>query len=188
MRWMSLINLTATGSGLQKTGGCAGCPDASAVSEQQIGSGSGALEFVASESGPLRFVGLASGGIGIGAGDINFAIRLQGGVAEVRESGAYKTETAFSGGDRFRISIDGGVVRYAKNGVVFYTSASQATFGVRVHAVFFDMNAAVSDLVVSAASEAAAVSPAPAPVTTEQPRRAVPRPEGSVPVRRKPRW
>jgi hypothetical protein len=188
VRWMSLINMGANGAGLQKTSGCAGCPDASAVSEQQIATG--ALEFIASESGSLRFVGLGSGGIGTGAGDINFAIRLQGGVAEVRESGAYKTETGFAAGDTFRISIEGGVVRYAKNGSVFYTSGSNASFGVRVHAVFFDMNAAVGNVVMSGTGESAATTPvaaAPAP-TTEQPRRAVRRPEGSTPVRRKPTW
>lgn len=188
---MSLINVTATGNGLQKTSGCAGCPDASAVSEQEIASGSGALDFVAPESGSLRFVGLASGGIGTGAGDINFAVRLQSGVAEIRESGAYKTEVSFSAGDTFRISVEGGVVRYAKNGAVLYTSTSQATFGVRAHAIFFDMNATVSDVMVSSSGEASTVSPAtvtPAPSTTEQPRRAVRRPAGSTPVRGKPRW
>jgi hypothetical protein len=192
VRWMSLINITANGNGLQKTGGCAGCPDASAVSEQQM-SASGALNFIASESGSLRFVGLASGGIGTGAGDMNFAIRLQGGVAEVRESGAYRTEVGFAAGDTFRISVEGGVVRYAKNGAVFYTSGSQATYAVRAHAVFFDMNAAVGEVVVSGGGEAASTSPsvaapAPAPSTTGQPRRAVRRPADSTPVRRKPSW
>ena len=95
---MSLINVTASGTSVLKTGGCAGCPDASAVSEEQIAS-SGALEFIAPESGTLRFIGLGSGGIGTGAADINFALRLQTGVAEVREYGSYKTETSFSAGD-----------------------------------------------------------------------------------------
>src|SRR5687767_3260902 len=36
VRWMSLINASANGEGLIKTAGCDGCPDASAVSEQQI--------------------------------------------------------------------------------------------------------------------------------------------------------
>jgi hypothetical protein len=188
VRWMSLINMDAVSGGLQKTNGCAGCPDASAVSEQELTSG--ALEFVASDSGSLRFVGLGSGGIGTGAGDINFAIRLQNGVAEVRESGAYKTEVAFNAGDTFRISIEGGTVHYAKNGGVFYTSGN-AGFGVRAHAVFFDMNAAVGNVVMSGSGQAAAATPvaaAPAPSTTGQPRTAVRRPEGSSPVRRKPTW
>jgi hypothetical protein len=187
---MSLINMAANGNGLLKTAGCAGCPDASAVSEQQMTAG--ALQFTASESGSLRFVGLGSGSIGTAAGDINFAIRLQGGVAEVRESGAYKTEISFAAGDTFSISIEGGVVRYAKNGGVFYTSGN-ANFGVRAHAVFFDMNAAVGNVVMSGSGQGASTTTpataAPAPAaTTGQPRMARPRPAGSTPVRRKPTW
>ena len=148
---MSLINITATGSGIQKTGGCGGCADATAVSHNQI-SGTGTLEFVATESSSLRFVGLDSGGIGAAASDINFAIRLQGGVAEIRESGAYKSEIGFSAGDRFQITVAGGAVTYARNGVVFYSSTSQAGDAMRVHAVFFDLNATVSNLAIRGAS------------------------------------
>ena len=142
---MSLINITAAGASLQKTGGCNGCPDASAVSEGQI-SGNGSLAFVVADSGPLRFVGLGSGGIGTGAADINFAIRLQSGVAEVRESGAYKTETAFVAGDRFDVAVVGGVVGYSKNGTVFYTSAIHAGFALRAHAVLFDTDASLDNV------------------------------------------
>jgi len=180
---MSLINVTAAGNTLQKTGGCSGCPDASAVSDGQI-NGSGSLEFVASDSGSLRLVGLDSGGIG--TGDISFAIRLQSGVAEVRESGGYKTEIAFSAGDRFRIAVEGGVVQYSKNGSVFHTSASQAGYAVRAHAVLFDMNAAIGNVALGGVSSASS-APAPAAsvsASTSDTRYARPRPPGSVPVRR----
>jgi hypothetical protein len=185
--WMSLINMTASGRGVQKTAGCGGCPDASAVSAEQIAT-NGSLEFVASESGTLRFVGLGSGGVGTNVADINFAIRLQSGVAEVRESGSYRTETPFSAGDTFRISVEGGVVRYARNGAVFHTSNGQASFGVRVHAVFFDMNGAVDGVVVSGGAESASSTVTQPQASSEQRRTAVPRPDGTSPVRRKPRW
>jgi hypothetical protein len=178
---MSLVNLTPSGNGLVKTAGCAGCADASAVSEQQF-SGNGVLEFVAPEAG------LAAGGIGLGAGDINFALRLQAGVAEVRESGAYRSEIAFGGGDTFQIAVEGGVVRYSKNGGVFYTSANQAAYDVRVHAVFFDMNAAVSDVLLrTAVADSAASVTQPTGADSAPPRMAQPRPAGSTPVRRRRR-
>jgi hypothetical protein len=142
---MSLINVTASGSSLVKSGGCDGCADASAVSEQQV-TGNGAIEFTAAEAGSLRFVGFASGGVGTAAGDINFALRLQGGVAEVREVNGYKAEIGFGSGDVFRLAIAGGVVTYSKNGSVFYTSASTASSGQRVHVVMFNAGAAVSDI------------------------------------------
>jgi hypothetical protein len=146
-QWMSLINITAVGATLQKTGGCNGCPDASAVSEGQI-NGDGSVSFAVSDSGPLRFVGLGAGGIGTGPSDINFAIRLQSGVAEVRESGAYTTETGFSAGDTLQILVEGGVVTYLRNGTVFHTSTRQAGYSLRAHAILFDMNATVGGVLL----------------------------------------
>ena len=180
---MSLVNVSANGASLQKTSGCAGCPDASAVSEQQI-SGDGVVEFTVSDSSMLLVVGLGAGGIGSGAADINFAMRLQGGVAEVRESGAYRSEIGFAAGDIFRIAVERGVVRYSNNGAVFYTSASQAAFGVRVHAVFFDLNATISNVSIQSALTGASSVPGVAGATTQL-RYAQPRPAGSVPVRRR---
>jgi hypothetical protein len=143
------------------------------------------MEFVAADASALRFVGLGSGGIGTGAADINFALRLQSGVAEVREAGGYKTETGFSAGDRFQISVSGGVVTYAKNGSVFYTSANQAGYAVRVHAVFFDLNGAVSNVAVSGAAGGASTPAAAAAAPTADTRYAVRRPAGSTPKRRR---
>jgi hypothetical protein len=131
---MSLINVTVSGSTLVKTGGCDGCADATAVSQQQV-TGTGAITFTAAEADTLRLVGFGSGGVGTAAGDINFALRLQAGVLEVRESGAYRVETSFSAGDTFRIAIDRGVVTYWKNGALFYTSSVQAPFALRARDV-----------------------------------------------------
>ena len=187
-QWMSLINVTANGNTLQKTGGCSGCPDGSAISEQQI-AGSGAIEFMASETGTLRFVGLSAGGIGTGAGDLAFALRLQSGVAEVRESGAYKSEVGFAGGDTFRISIEGGIVTYAKNGSVFYTSGNNAAYSVRVHAIFFDASGTIQNVALGGGGTNASVPAAPAPAVNAAPEPtmgyAKPRPSGQKPVRRK---
>jgi hypothetical protein len=162
-RWMSLINVTAAGNKLQKTGGCDGCPDGSAVSEQQV-SGNGALQFTATESGTLRFAGLSSGGIGTQPGDLSFALRLQGGTVEVRESGAYKSETSFQTGDALRIAVENGSVKYSKNGAVFYTSANHAGQALRVHAIFFNANGTIGDVTIgtgSSASVSSATSPSP---------------------------
>jgi hypothetical protein len=185
VQWMSLINVTANGSMLQKTGGCSGCPDGAAVSEQQI-SGSGSLSFVAPESGSLRFVGLASSGIGTAPGDLTFALRLQSGVAEVRELGAYKSEIGFAAGDTFSITVQGGVVQYAKNGAVFYTSGNQVGYSVRVHAVFFDANGTISNVALGGVGNSGAVQEAAAAATSQPGTRyAKARPSGSTPTRKK---
>jgi len=190
--WMSLVNVTASGATLTKSGGCSGCPDASAVSQQQI-SGSGTLQFSTDETSSLRFVGLGSAGIGSAPGDIDFAIRLQGGVAEVRESGAYKTEIGFGAGDTFSVIVSNGAVTYAKNGGVFYTSTG-STSAVRAVAVFFDPSGSIRNVTIGSGGASAAgevpAAPAAEPSTAATPaptstRYAVPRPAGSKPVRKR---
>ena len=170
--WTNLVNVTATGNSLRKTAGCGGCPDAGAYSQQQV-SGTGFVEFTMSETDTLRFIGLTSGGTGTEAGDIRYALRLQSGRAEVRESGAYRSEIAVASGDTLRISISGGSVQYSKNGAVFFTSAGSASSLV-VKTSFYDIGATISNVRIGSGSStastnagAAAVNAAAAtPVTT----------------------
>jgi hypothetical protein len=156
---MSLMNVTVSGSNLVKTGGCDGCPDAAAVSEQSI-TGNGYVQFTATEAASLRFVGVASGGAGTAAGDITFALRIQGGVVEVREGGAYRTEASFSAGDTFRIAVDSGAVTYSRNGAVFYRSAGTAASAVRVHAVLFNAGGAIGNVEILSSETASSAASA----------------------------
>jgi len=179
--WAGLINIAATGNSLVKSGGCDGCEDASAVSEQQVSGGNGYVEFVAPEARTLRFVGFGFGGVGTAAGDIEFALRLQGGVLEVRESGAYRAETHFAAGDTLRVTAEGGTIHYSKNGSVFYTSATRTVDPMRVHVVMFDTGAAVNNITLGHLANAAATTGGTATSAT---RRAVPRPANQTPRRR----
>jgi|KBSSwiStaDraftv2_1062776.scaffolds.fasta_scaffold02162_6 hypothetical protein len=167
--WMSLMNVAESGATLTKVGGCSGCPDGTAVSNQQV-SGSGVLQFSTDDSTSLRFVGLGSGGIGTTPSDVNFAIRLQGGVAEIREFGAYKSDTRFAAGDTFTIAVNNGAVTYAKNGSVFYTSGNSATAALRGHVIFFDSNGTVRNIGFGSGGPAPAgdapVAATPAPPTS----------------------
>jgi hypothetical protein len=148
VRWTSLVNTTANGGTLRKTGGCSGCPDAGALSEQQITSGGG-VEFAASEAGTLRVVGLGVGSPGTEPAEIGFALRLQGGVAEVREAGVYKTDVRFAAGDLFRIAVAGGTVQYSRNGSVFYSSAGRAEHPLRVDTSLYDAGAALNNATIT---------------------------------------
>lgn len=146
--------MTASGNNLQKTGGCGGCPDAGAFSQQQI-PGDGYVQFTASEGDTLRFIGLTSGSSGTDAGDIKYALRLQAGRAEVRESGAYKSEIAVAPGDTLRITVTGGSVQYSKNGTVFFTStASGSSFVVKTS--FYDLGATINNATIGASTIGAA--------------------------------
>jgi hypothetical protein len=139
---MSLMNVAQNGNTLTKVSGCSGCPDGTAVSNQQV-TGNGVLQFSTDDGSSLRFVGLGTAGIGTTPADVDFAIRLQSGTAEVRESGAYKSETRFAAGDTFTVGVTNGVVTYARNGTVFYTSAKTASAALRAHVILFDANGSV---------------------------------------------
>ena len=99
--------------------------------------------------GTLRFIGLSSGNGGTDPSEIKFALRLQGGNAEVRESGAYRTETQFSASDVMRIAYVGGTVQYSKNGNVFYTSGNGPVYPAIVDTTLFDDNATVWNVMIS---------------------------------------
>ena len=146
--WTSDSNVAVNGNSLVKTGGCSGCPDAGAVSAQHISSGDGYVEFSGAGDG-LRFIGLSSGNNGTDPSEIRHALRLQGNTAEVRESGGYRSEVSFSGGDTLRIAIVGGNVEYSKNGSVFYTSALQASYPMLVDTSLFDGNASINNVVIA---------------------------------------
>ena len=98
----------------------------------------------------LRMGGLARVGAGSDCEDIDFGIRLQGGIAEVRENRVYRADTTFVTGDVFRITVQANEVTYAKNGVVFYTSAATATPPFVFVGVLANLEATVSNVVIVA--------------------------------------
>jgi hypothetical protein len=95
---------------------------------------------------------------------LSYALRLQGGTVEVREFGAYKSETSFGAGDRLRISVESGTVKYSKNGAVFFTSGASGS-SWRAHAVFFNAGGALGDIKVGTTSTTSSTAPAPTPPT-----------------------
>jgi hypothetical protein len=147
--WISAVNATASGSSLTKTSGCNGCYDAGAGSQQQIASGNGYAQFTASETATLRVAGLAHAFTGTDPGTIDFGLRLQSGIAEVRENGVYRTDTAFVTGDVFRVTVQSGVASYSKNGTVFYTSTAAPTYPLFFAAALANLNATVSTAVLA---------------------------------------
>jgi hypothetical protein len=163
VQWTSLVNASVSGTVLTKSSGCDGCAGG-AASVQQIASGDGYLEFTATETTLLRAVGLSNGNPGTTIGEIKFAIRLQGGWAEVRESGLYKADTAFKTGDVLRVAVSGGKVTYSKNGAVFYTSSAAPSYPLLVDAWLAEMNATIGNAVIGTGGTSAPQGGGPATV------------------------
>ena len=78
--------------------------------------------------------------------DFAFSFWATGGW-EVRERGVYKTNGTFTAGDTFTITIGaGGVVTYARNGAVVYTSITAAgAYPYSVAAALTGTSAAVTN-------------------------------------------
>jgi hypothetical protein len=146
VRWTNAVNVSVAENSVRKNGGCGGCADAAATAEQQVSGEGGAVQFVVDGSG-LRVVGLSWGGSAT-VPEIEYALRVQGGVAEVREAGAYRSESSVGSGDVLTIAIAGGTANYLKNGEVFFTSSTPASYPMAVGAILFDMDASVSQALV----------------------------------------
>jgi hypothetical protein len=132
--------------------GCDGCFDAGAISQQQISSGTGYIEFTATETGALRYAGLAHAFAPNNQDTLDFAFRFQIGIAEVREMGVYRTNVSFISGDVFRIIVAAGTVRYYKNGTPVYTSTAAATYPLVGATALATLYATVTNATIANAS------------------------------------
>src|SRR5262245_61479343 len=77
VQWTSMANITLRGGNtLQKTGGCMGCDDATAVSRQMIRSGNGYVEFTVGEPYTFWMAGLTQSDGNVHYDTIDFAFRF----------------------------------------------------------------------------------------------------------------
>jgi hypothetical protein len=151
--WTSVANCAVSGNSLQKTSGRDDESDAGAVSQQQLISGDGYFEFTAGATGKIRFCGLTHSVSGTLYAAIDFAIKLtEFGVAEVRENNVYQIDTTYTGSDVFRVAIEGGIVKYYKNGAVFYTSNHAPAYPLRVDAAMLNLGGTVNNAIITAGS------------------------------------
>lgn len=151
--WTSAINCTVNGNSVQKTSGRSDSNDAGARSEQTVTGGDVYFEFTVGETNKLLFCGLTHAASGTAFSDIDFSVKLTDfGVAEIRENNAYAGETAYRAGDVFRIAIQANVVRYYKNGGLYYTSARAPIYPLFADAVFLTAGGRVDNAVIGAPS------------------------------------
>jgi hypothetical protein len=137
--WRNLMNVTASGNSLTTSSGCDGCADAGALSQQQIVSGGGYLEFTASETDSLPTIGFRSGSTDAKTTEIPHPVRLKPErIAEVRELGIVRVIAIYVRGDVFRIAIVAGGTRYYKNGRLLYVSGLTPAYPLLVSASLQD--------------------------------------------------
>ena len=157
MFWTGRINAAADGNDLVKT-----APDptwnAGAISVNAL-SDDGHVEFTTGENTTAKMAGLSNGDGGTGFDDIDFAILLgANGVVGVREGGVSRgTFGPYAAGDLFRVAVTAGVVTYARNGTVFYTSGAAPTSPLLLDTSLRTPGATILDAQVVDAAETATV-------------------------------
>jgi alpha-tubulin suppressor-like RCC1 family protein len=159
--WTNPVGVTVTGNSLTR-GGAAAAWNAGAASVQVIRDGYGFVEFTATETSTARMCGLSRGDTDQNYTDIDYAIYLMNtGAVSVHEGGSNRgTFGTYVAGDRLRVEIAYGVVRYFRNGTLLYTSLVAPSFPLRADSALYTPGATLSDVRVGnvAWSGAAGVS------------------------------
>lgn len=153
--WQNPVNVAANGTSLLKAGTAADW-DAGASSFQTIASGQeGYMEFTAGEINTYRVAGLGVGDGDQSYADVDFAVSLSaGGGLGVYESGQYRGSFgAFNSGDRMRVEVIDGHVRYLRNGAIFYSSTQPVPAeALRIDTSLFSAGATIQNAVIATCS------------------------------------
>lgn len=155
LTWTNVSNVTVNGNTLTAT---SSGQNAGAQSNETL-SGDGFIEFTAVETDKMRAIGLDSQNDSDNTfQDIDFAIVLRQAatpgataVAEVRENGEYISDVPYNAGDRFRIAIENGVVKYyhTTNGEerpIQGRDTAVASYPLHVDAALYDQNSTLAEV------------------------------------------
>ncbi|HKO95406.1 MAG TPA: RHS repeat-associated core domain-containing protein, partial [Pyrinomonadaceae bacterium] len=125
-----------------------------ASSTQSIASGDGYVETTISESNKYRMIGLSNGDSHQNYNDIDFAFYPAIGASlQVYEGGVSKgTFGSYATGDVLRVAVEGGMVKYRKNGTLLYTSTVSPTYPLLVDTSFYSNGATLNNVVINGAA------------------------------------
>ena len=156
VQWTNQVNVIERGDMLQKRSGCDGCDDATAMSQQMIRSGDGYVEFTPGEPYTFWVAGLSQSDGNAHFRNIDFAFRFNGNdSADVMENGQYQGgDTDYAPGDRFRIAVIGGRVRYMKNGRVLFESRQTPRYPLVLETALGSMGASIRNARIETSNRA----------------------------------
>jgi RHS repeat-associated protein len=152
--WTRDANVTVTGSSLSKSV-ATNAWDAGANSSKAIVSGDGYVEMTVTETNKDRFFGLSDSETTVTYEDVDFAVRpYSNGVVYCYEPG---TNGAFCGyyspGDKLRIAIEGGAVKYylisGSTSSLVYTATHAPAYPMAADAAIYSSGGTVTNAVIS---------------------------------------
>jgi len=142
--WTNLVNVTDSGGTLRRPTGQGW--DAGAASVQTLAA-DGYAEYTVSSVADTVMFGLGNGDSGPGYADIEYGILtcpqtsrlfvVEGGVLRSRARG-------YAAGDTLRVSVEGGLVKYRRNGTLLYTSEVTPSFPLNVDTSLYSPGATVA--------------------------------------------
>ena len=149
MAWVSTVGLSVSGNTITKTASWA-WGNAGGVSSQQIASGDGYVEFSVLTTSEELMAGLSRGDTNQAWQDIDYAVYTYAGKVYVHEAGTSRgVFGVYAAGDRFRVGVEGVVVKYRRNDVVFYQSPVAPSYPLLLDASLASTGATISNAVVS---------------------------------------
>jgi YD repeat-containing protein len=148
VQWTNVSGVSVNGATLAATYGYWG---AGASSTQMISSGDGYVEATIAETNTYRMIGLGNTDSNQSYTDIDFAwYPIADGTLQIYESGGYVGSFGpYAIGDRLRVAVEGGVVRYRKNGQLLYTSTHSPTYPLAVDTSFYHPGSTFNNVVMS---------------------------------------
>jgi hypothetical protein len=122
--------------------------DAGASSLNVLQDGYGYVEFTATETTTHRLCGLSNGDSDQNYTDVDYGILLRNDTTlAVYESGNYRGDFGnYAAGDRLRVEVAHGAIKYRKNGLVFLTSTVPPRFPLRVDSAFYSPGATLTNV------------------------------------------
>jgi alpha-tubulin suppressor-like RCC1 family protein len=144
--WTNTAQVGIAGTSLAKTGSAGW--NGGASSTVSVGSGDLWMEFSAAETNTDRVAGLSNGDTDASDTDVDFAVRLKAdGTVGVSEAGVDRGSFgAYAKGDRFRVEVVAGTVKYRKNGLVFYTSGVSPAYPTGVDTSLNQVGATIANV------------------------------------------
>jgi YD repeat-containing protein len=148
--WANAAGVTPWANNLTKDGSVGW--NGGASSTRVIAGGDGYAEFTVLETNTPRMFGLSRGDSNQIYTDIDYAIYpYSDGTLHVYEAGEYKAYLGgYAAGDRLRVSVEGGQVRYRRNGALLYTSGTPPQYPLLVDTSLHDPGATIHNAVISA--------------------------------------
>ena len=115
------------------------------------------VEVTASETNKHRRFGLSNGNTNQSWDDIDFCIYLEGsGTVYINEGATPRGSFgSYATGDVFRVAVEGGVVKYRKNGTLLYTSTVSPTYPLLVDTALYSTGATLTNAMISTGAAAA---------------------------------